>query len=158
MRRSLVMAALMLLAVAAVASPAAGVVLDTTGGRLFVVTLGPAGNPNLNPNATGTALVTINPGQEEVCYDIVVSNIDEPVEPAPGLGSAHIHGPLPSTGIAVDLKASFTQIGPSTFEATGCVSADRETLIAILRNPELFYINIHTALEPGGAAQGFLTR
>jgi hypothetical protein len=155
MRRRFLIAALMLLAACTVASPAAGAVLDTTGGRLFVVTLGPAGGP-ANPEASGTALVTINPGQEEVCYDIVVSNIDEPVEPAPGLGSAHIHGPLPSTGIAVDLEASFAEIGPSTFEATGCVTADRETLIAILTNPELFYINIHTALEPGGAAQGFL--
>jgi hypothetical protein len=88
----------------------------------------------------------------------VVRNIDQPVEPAPGLGAAHIHGPLPSSGIAVDLEATFTPIGPNTFVASGCVTADRETLIAILRNPELFYINIHTALEPGGAAQGSLAR
>ncbi len=157
MRGRLVMAAVVLLAAGTVAGSAGGAVLDGTGGRLFVVTLGPAGGP-ANPNASGTALVTINPGQEEVCYDIVVSNIDPPQEPAPGLGAAHIHGPLPSTGIAVDLEASFTQIGPSTFEASGCVTADRETLIAILRNPELFYINIHTRSEPGGAAQGSLTR
>ena len=156
MRGRLMMAALVLLAAGTVAGSAAGAVLDGTGGRLFVVTLGPAGNPSLNPNASGTALVTINPGQEQVCYDIVVSNIDQPAEPGPGVGAAHIHGPLPSTGIAVDLEASFTQTGPSTFESSGCVTADRETLIAIFQNPELFYINIHTALEPGGAAQGSL--
>ena len=81
----------------------------------------------------------------------------EPAEPAAGLGDAHIHGPLPGTGIAVDLETELVQAGTAdVFVAQDCVAVDAGTLDAILANPELFYVNVHTAEFPGGAIQGTL--
>jgi hypothetical protein len=81
-----------------------------------------------------------------------------PAEPAPDIGSAHIHF-VGTGGIAVDLDTQFLATGTDTYVAVGCVLGDSATLDKIL-NPELsgqYYINVHTALASGGAVQGALT-
>lgn len=88
-----------------------------------------------------------------VCYSAVVRNIGAPTEPAPGVGSAHIHGPLPATGIAIDLDSVFKAPGTSTYIARDCVSAASDTIDAVLANPEPFYFNVHNAEFPAGAVQ-----
>lgn len=132
----------LLAALWAAASPAA------TGGRqVFRLTLtGP------DPDGSGTAIVKVKPQKGEVCYRIRVEGIGEPHEPAPGLGSAHIHF-LAGGGIAVDLEAEFTEVADDVFVAAGCVEADRELLRDIRRNPESYYLNIHTMEFPEGALQ-----
>src|SRR5919206_3356976 len=92
---------------------------------VFPVQLAPSGDAD----ASGRAVLRIDVNKAQVCYHIVVRNIDQPTEPAPGLGSAHIHGPLPSTGIAVDLEAQFRSTGTDTYIAT-CVSASTDVLTA----------------------------
>jgi hypothetical protein len=88
---------------------------------------------------------------------VVVRGIGEPTEPAANLGEAHIHGPLPSTGIAVDLETEFAQRGGSdVFFAADCVSVDAAAVDPILADPSLFYVNIHTVEFPGGAIAGSL--
>jgi hypothetical protein len=72
------------------------------------------------------------------------------------VGSAHIHGPLPTTGIAIDLDTVFMATGTSTYVARDCVSAASDTIEAVLANPELFYVNVHNAEFPAGAVQGSL--
>ena len=72
------------------------------------------------------------------------------------MGSAHIHGPLPATGIAIDLDTVFMAAGSSTYVARDCVSADSDTIDAVLANPRSFYVNVHNAEFPGGAVQGSL--
>ena len=148
MRKLLVLA--MLLLAGLTVTGTAGAVTDS--GRTFRVTLLPSGDPD----GSGTATVTVNPGTETVCYDIQVAGIDQPQEPAPGVGSAHIHV-RPSGGIVVDLETQFVAGStPGTFEASGCVTADRDLLVDILRDPEQYYLNIHTVAHPGGAVQGDL--
>ena len=72
------------------------------------------------------------------------------------MGSAHIHGPLPATGIAIDLDTVFTATGTSTFIAKDCLSVTSDTIDAVLAAPELYYVNVHNAEFPGGAVQGSL--
>ncbi|MDQ3890724.1 MAG: CHRD domain-containing protein [Actinomycetota bacterium] len=142
---------LVIAALVAVASPAAGA-QDEARTVVFQV---PLSGPD--PEGQGTAVLRLSPAEGTVCYVIVVRGIGEPTEPAPGLGNAHIHGPLPSTGIAVHLETEFMQAGASdVFLARGCVNVDAATLEAILANPELFYVNVHTVEFPGGAIQGTL--
>src|SRR5687768_9551016 len=71
-----------------------------TGGRPFTVDLtgaaevNAAGVPNQgDPDGTGTATLSINPGTREVCWTIEVALVDEPIT------AAHIHvAPSTTTG------------------------------------------------------------
>jgi hypothetical protein len=94
-------------------------------------------------DGSGTAIVKVKPRKGEVCYRIPVQRIGEPHEPAPGLGSAHIHF-LAGGGIAVDLETQFIKLAADTFVAAGCVEADRALLRDIRRNPDAYYLNVHT--------------
>jgi hypothetical protein len=151
MRRLLLATAVAALALFTLASPAGAVVLNGHGAETFVVSLAPSGDPN----GSGFAVVNVNASTEKVCYVVFVRNIDQPQEPAPGLGSAHIHV-LPSGAIAVDLEASFRALGGDAYVASGCVHADATVIENIVEHPELYYVNVHTAAYPGGAVQGAL--
>ena len=122
------------------------------GGRTFIVPL--TGGATGDPEGSGLAVLTINPGTEEVCYDITVSGIGEPTEPAFGLGAAHIHD-FATAGIFVDLETNWVATDGG-FATTGCTHADREDLIAIFMDPSAFYVNVHTTEYPGGAVTGAL--
>ncbi|HSK11142.1 MAG TPA: CHRD domain-containing protein [Vicinamibacterales bacterium] len=100
-----------------------------------------------DPDGTGTARFTFNPGQEEVCFVLEVSDI------APA-AAAHIHiAPAGAPGpIVVPLTA------PTSGSSSGCTSASRELIIAILQNPEAYYVNVHNAEFPGGAVRGQLSK
>ncbi|MBA2718843.1 MAG: CHRD domain-containing protein [Chloroflexi bacterium] len=114
------------------------------GGRPFTTELlGANERPNAgDPDGSGTATVTLNPGTGEVCYEITVSGVDP-------LTAAHIHeAPAGSPGgvvIALPL-------------ADDCTTADRDVILEILRNPSDYYVNVHNAPYPGGALRGQLSR
>jgi hypothetical protein len=108
-----------------------------------------------DPDASGTATLKLHLNAGKVCYTIKVRGLEAPVEPAPGVGDAHIH--LMSTGaIAVDLETDFRRVD-GFYISTGCVSVSNELLQEIATNPTAFYINIHNAPYPGGALFGTLT-
>jgi hypothetical protein len=121
------------------------------GGRPFEVVLtGAAEVPGPgDPDGSGTAVITLNPGQEEVCFEITVSNITLPTT------GAHIHrGTATEAGpVVVGL------IPPDTSgTSTGCVSASRELILEIIQTPENFYVNVHTVpLYAAGAVRGQLS-
>jgi hypothetical protein len=108
------------------------------------------------PDARGKAEITIFPEENLVCYELEVEGVTEPVEPAPGVGSAHIHF-LAGGGIAVNFESDFERDKADEFKASGCVEADSATIEAILADPGAFYINVHTAEFPGGALFGPLS-
>ena len=120
------------------------------GGRRFTTTLtGAAEVPGPgDPDGSGTAVIRLNPGQEEVCWEIQVSDIT-----------------LPATGAHIHLGTA-TQSGPVVVGLTppdasgvssGCRTADRDLIIAIIQNPENYYVNIHTQpLYGAGAIRGQL--
>ena len=103
-----------------------------------------------DPDARGKAEFTILPEEGLICYELEAEGTTEPVEPQPGIGSAHIHFAA-GGGIALNLETEFQLDQADEFKASGCVEADSELIEAILANPEAYYLNIHTHQFPGGA-------
>jgi hypothetical protein len=121
-------------------------------GRPFATTLtGAAEVPGPgDPDASGTAFITLNQGQGEVCFDLSWAGIDGTVF------AAHIHvGPAGVAGpIVVPL---FTDVALSgTDSASGCVSASEELIKDIRHDPASYYVNIHSDVFPAGAIRGQL--
>ena len=94
-----------------------------------------------DPDGSGTATLTINPGTGQVCSTIEVTDVDP-------LRAAHIH------------VGSATVAGPVVVPlntGTGCtVVEDRELLVAIITDPSSYYVNVHNATYPAGALRGQL--
>lgn len=126
---------------------AASVATAFAGGRPIVVEMtGAAERPGPgDPDGTGTAWFWINPGQGEVCYVLEVENI------APAT-AAHIHvAPATDPGpVVIPLSA------PTSGTSSGCAEADRELLVAILRDPSAYYVNVHNDDFQPGAIRGQL--
>jgi hypothetical protein len=95
----------------------------------------------------GSFTATLNPGQNEICYELTVDGI----EPAT---AAHIHqGDAGVTGgPVVALEA------PADGESSGCVEADREMIQEIIQDPSSYYVNVHNAEYPDGALRGQLSK
>jgi CHRD domain len=119
-------------------------------GRVFTVDLTGAAEVNADgvpnqgdPDGSGTATLSINPGTGEVCWTIEVADVDP-------ILAAHIHV-APSTApgpIVVHLDPD-----------TGCTEApiDQALALAIITDPSAYYVNVHNATYPAGALRGQLT-
>lgn len=144
MRRLVALAVVLVTAVALV--PIVGA---DNGGRPFTTTLtGAAEVPGPgDPDGAGTASLSLNPGQGEVCYELSVSGI------APAV-AAHVHvGPAGLAGpVVIPLAA------PTEGSSSACASASRELVLAIIQNPQNYYVNVHNAEYPAGALRGQLSR
>jgi hypothetical protein len=122
------------------------------GGRKFTVVLTgaeEAPGPG-DPDGIGLAVLRLNPGTQQVCFDITVENITLPAT------GAHIHEASPGSPgpIVVPLTAP-----DETGHSSGCVEADREEILEIIREPEDYYVNVHTLPNFGaGAVRGQLSR
>ena len=104
--------------------------------------------------ASGTASIRLNQGQKRVCFTLTVSGLGG--SPVAG---AHIH--RGAAGVAGDVVIPLTNLGPLDrgAPAEGCVqNVDVALIKAIRQNPAGFYVNIHTAQFPGGAARGQLAK
>jgi hypothetical protein len=98
-------------------------------------------------DGTGTAIVTLNRGTGEVCWDISVADITLPAT------AAHIHeAPV---GVPGDVVVTLSP-PDATGVATGCTTADRALVKDIAKNPSEYYVNVHNADFPGGALRGQL--
>jgi len=124
----------------------------SAGGRPYRTSLtGAAELPDEgDPDATGTAVVTVNPGRQEVCWSVSVTNVDLPI------AAAHIHvGAADTFGSpVVFLLPSGVTDADGSF--SGCTTVSRELAFQLLLSPENYYVNVHTALFPNGAARGQL--
>jgi hypothetical protein len=128
----------------------------SAGGRPFSTTLTgeaevtAAGVPNQGDlDGVGSAHLTLNQGQGEICFELRVSGITLPA------AAAHIHvGASTTTGPVVVGLAAPDANGFSS----GCVSADKELIKAIRQNPEAYYVNVHTSDFPAGALRGQLSK
>jgi hypothetical protein len=108
------------------------------------------GLPNAGDlQATGTAKITVNPGQRRVCWEITTGNFSTGTTSIVG---AHIHeAPAGSNGgIVVHLTAA---INTTT---TGCADVTRALADEIRKSPQNFYVNVHTNLFTAGAIRGQL--
>jgi hypothetical protein len=89
-------------------------------------------------------------GQRVICWRLTVEDIALPAT------AAHIHQAPDGVrgGIVVPLSPP-----DQTGHATGCASdLTKDLLLAILRSPASFYVNVHTSDYPPGAIRGQLAR
>ena len=131
------------------------------GGRPFTVVLSgdqevaPAiGDKATTPGAdgvagSGVATLTLNPGQQEICYSFVVADIQLPAS------LAHIHrGLAGANGPGV---VTFVPPGTDGTSAS-CVAVDRALVKEIIQHPERFYVNVHTPEFGAGALRGQISK
>ena len=142
---------LSLIASAALIAPAVSAQTVLEGGRKLQTTMTPGeetaalgGDPNAA--ATGTAVVVVNPGQRRVCYEVTVSGITGTIT------AAHIH--KAPRGVATPALIGFNPpVGSNCIE-----NLDRAVVLDILKNPEDYYVNVHTNIRPAGAVRGQLAK
>ncbi len=120
------------------------------GGTPFFATLTPEAECNAagvcglgQPGATGESSLRLNSGQQEICFKTTATGLASPVT------GAHIHEA--PAGVAGPIVVP---LSPSVGE--GCVPAPRELIKEIRKNPENFYVNVHTDRHRGGAIRGQL--
>ena len=145
---ALVLAAVVALALAGAASAAKLDGADRGGKPLSTTLTGAAEVPGPgDPDGIGTAKITVNPGQREICYELSVEDITLPAT------GAHIHvGTADESGDVVVPLTPPDESGSSS----GCADVSRELALAIIRNPENYYVNVHTSDFPLGAVRGQL--
>lgn len=96
-------------------------------------------------DGTGTARLTLKPDKGEICFRITLERVGT-------AAAGHIHKGGPSTAgpITVPLFEEATR------RPSGCASAKKSVIRAIRRRPSRYYVNVHTAKYPAGAARGQL--
>ncbi len=119
------------------------------GGRPFTTTLAGA---NEVPSAatsdlTGTAKVTINLGQSELCWDLDYTTTQT-------VTAAHIH--KGGAGVANPPLVPF--FNNKQVANSGCRAVDPVVLADIAAHPSDYYVNVHTTAHPAGAGRGQLTK
>lgn len=143
--RPLRMLAILALAGALFAVSAASVA--ATGGRPYQTPLSGAEEAPFagDPDGTGWARITVNPGLGRVCYWLEVSGI------APAT-AAHIHvAPAGTAGpVVIPLAA------PTSGSSSGCAEVSRELAKALIQDPTAYYVNVHNGDYPAGALRGQL--
>ncbi|MBX3561211.1 MAG: CHRD domain-containing protein [Sphingomonas sp.] len=97
-------------------------------------------------DGTGTALIRVNPGEGQLCWDLYARQIG----PAT---AAHIHrGAAGSAGPPVVTLATPDAAGRSQ----GCVAIEQGLAREIAWRGHEFYVNVHNAEYPAGAIRGQL--
>lgn len=125
----------------------------------FAATLGPEGS--VETTATGSA--TFERADGVVAYAINVQNIT-------GVTAAHIHGPAGAGQNAGVIVGLFTGPEGGTGDVTGSLvtgtftasnlsanaGVSMDSLLVLMRNGQA-YVNVHTAVNPGGEIRGQIT-
>lgn len=137
---------IVLVALAATLMIASPVFAEDGGRKLEASLTGAAEVPGPgDPDGSGSAVITVNHGLAQVCWELSVTGI------APAT-AAHVHvGPAGVAGpVVVPLSP------PTSGTSSGCASVNPDLAKAILKNPEAYYVNVHNADFPAGAIRGQL--
>lgn len=101
-----------------------------------------------DPDGSGTFVSRINVGQEEICYNLSVIDIQDAF-------AAHIHrGAAGTTGGVVVTLATPDADGL----ASACTWVSRADAREIVTDPSGFYVNVHNPEYPAGALRGQLAK
>ena len=126
-----------------VAGFAAAQSADTGGRPLSTTMTGAEEAPGPgDPDGSGEAVFTLNHGQGQICFQLVVRDI------APAT-AAHIH--LAPPGEPGPVVVPLTP--PTGGSSSGCVTVDRDLIKAIMQNPEAYYVNVHNDPFQAGASR-----
>ena len=126
--------------------------INGEGGRPFTTTLRGANEvpAAVGSDLVGTAKVTINLGQNELCWDLDYKTTQKVV-------AAHIH--RGGASVAGPIVFGFFNPPPSTaIVNSGCRAGSHLLLEAIAADPGAYYVNVHTTIHPAGAGRGQLTK
>ena len=106
-----------------------------------------------DPNGLGDAIVNINSGKSQLCYEIrTIFFYSASTERRASIyqGSAGEVGP-------VVIEIGLLIPPPDSYTVTGCVMASSSLLKNIQQNPQGYYLQVVTDLHPNGALRGQLT-
>lgn len=120
------------------------------GGEMLMATMNGANEKPTagDPKASGMAHVTIDASKNQVCYELMVKDLAQPI-------MAHIH------------KGGPTEAGPPALALTppdanghsqGCVNADAALIKSLEQDPAAYYVNVHSATYKAGAIRGQLAK
>jgi hypothetical protein len=98
-----------------------------------------------DPDAIGTATITMDSSTGQVCVRWRIFNVDP-------LTAAHIHVAPPGVAGPVVIPLP-TPVGSAS---SGCTTASTALVQRIIDNPSAYYVNVHNAPFPGGAMRGQL--
>jgi hypothetical protein len=119
-----------------------------TGGAKFSTALtGAAEVPPADADGTGSFTATLNPGHDQLCYELKVDKIEAAT-------AAHIHeGAVGQNGGPV-----VTLQAPKNGASKACAAVANDLAMKLMQNPENYYVNVHNAPHPNGAVRGQLTK
>ena len=140
-----------LVAVLAVATIILMAIPALGGGRPLSAELNGANevSPASTSVATGTAQLTLNQGQGEICVEI------ESGPYASDVLISHIHvGDAGTNGLPVVPMTTISSDG----ELNDCFDVAKDLIKQIRQNPQGYYINIHTVNNGPGAIRGQLSK
>ena len=94
---------------------------------------------------SGSFHATVNPAQNQVCYELTVDGLSD-------VTAAHIHeGDAGKSGPpVVPLKA------PEGGSAKECATVKADVIAGMVKSPSHYYVNVHDKAYPGGAVRGQL--
>lgn len=112
---------------------------------------------NAESTARGTAVITVNKASNTISFSVSFNGFT----PTSAINLAHIHpgaagtngSPLVNTGLTAGQATLSNGAGTLTFDS---VTTSAANITSILANPQNFYFNVHTTLNPGGALRGQL--
>jgi hypothetical protein len=138
-------AALLVVSPAAAVSPRHN---ENGGAKLEATMTGAVEVPTGDPDGSGRAEFTLNPGLGIICYEIEVSGIEPPI-------AAHIH--RAPAGVAGPIVVPL--VAPTSGSVEACATnVDRDLVLDIIQNPSAYYVNVHTHDFPAGAVRGQLSK
>lgn len=103
------------------------------------------GPTTADPDGSGTAQVTASLAETRFCYELTVQDIAPPF-------AAHLH----QAALGQEGPVLLALEPPADGSSSGCVTADRDLLAAIIGNPSAYYIDVHNSEYPGAALRGQL--
>ena len=108
---------------------------------------GKSESPAGDPKASGDAMLHVDTGKNQVCYQLSVHDVSAV--------AAHIHkGAAGASGpVVLPFKAP-----DASGKAADCVNADPALVTDLVANPGNYYVNVHSAEFKAGAIRGQLTK
>lgn len=133
---------------AALAFGAAVVLAAPSSAETFKATLsGKSEVPPTTSPATGTADINYNPATKKLTWTVTYSGLTGPAT------AAHFHGPAEAgknAGVAIAIPNATSSPAKGSATLTAAQAADLEA--------GKYYVNIHTAANPGGEIRGQVTK
>lgn len=109
-------------------------------------------NPAVNPSGNGAFSVRVNDNKTRLYYDIATRDLTSAIV------GAHIHKAEP--GVNGPVVIGFSVAGATggrisgSIDLTAATPAQRASVDEFIANPAAFYVNVHTANNPGGEIRG----